>query len=732
MTIKYTDIQPVEDLLDGVRQVVAGHAASVYEPSMVGKTLSMESLSIGDEETMSQISSSLQNGLQDTVKAYFPENDAVPSGFTAQTRTVAMECANIGAILASNPAAAMAAAKKVANLANFQGVSIGRPAGQGDYYATNQMTTESFDNTNTRTVTETMMSFNLGAVRQSPFSQAFWTPVAVNPNEPGLLTTMRARYIMENVTHAADGSRTNFKRRPLVHALIDYTLLRDDETDIIPVYSTTAPATADKFVDPAVIAPINVMYHDVPVATSMLKFGADFNVLGISSIPELVARGLFTNRDQLDPKMVIKNVAFKFGNDVIRFSTRQYTAATLTSAVVGQSRLLTTQMLLNEEDSGLRLKASTKNISGGALDTLAAVASNGLTVRFGFRLSASFNLDMGNGAVDLPASSLTVISIRDANNNELDLTTGTGKAIADIIAAGVPLGYDLEARRSNTNKRQRGQFLDTQEFRKYFAVPVRAPITAVRPVGASDQEDAELMQTLLEGTYARAENDGVTRLFETFSDLMAVKSDTGAIIDVNSDFMGFASRLINVTAEEYTLDCRLIVDSLTSAGRTVDIQAAIVNNLRDVAYRGNVDSNYYVVLPSMYGGQNRKPTIVIGTDPRTAAYINIPGESRILGPEMNTVVVSTVDARMRNVIFMTFGDFSEETAGRYNPMTFGHFLIKPELVSNIQTTRGDETVRELTVAPSYYHMANLPVLFKFNVVGLEEVIAKNPVLFKNV
>jgi hypothetical protein len=65
-------------------------------------------------------------------------------------------------------------------------------------------------------------------------------------------------------------------------------------------------------------------------------------------------------------------------------------------------------------------------------------------------------------------------------------------------------------------------------------------------------------------------------------------------------------------------------------------------------------------------------------------------------------------------------------------MTFGHFLIKPELVSNIQTTRGDETVRELTVAPSYYHMANLPVLFKFNVVGLEEVIAKNPVLFKNV
>ena len=102
MTIKYTDIQPVEDLLDGVRQVVAGHAASVYEPSMVGKTLSMESLSIGDEETMSQISASLQNGLQDTVKAYFPENDAVPSGFTTQTRTVAMECANIGAILASN------------------------------------------------------------------------------------------------------------------------------------------------------------------------------------------------------------------------------------------------------------------------------------------------------------------------------------------------------------------------------------------------------------------------------------------------------------------------------------------------------------------------------------------------------------------------------------------------------------------------------------------------------
>ena len=725
------DLEAVEGVLSAVRSYNDMNPGGAFTAEVAKKVLSVESaqMSVSDQQAVASGAASLRQALSSAVQGFYAQDAFQSEKFGKMTQTCSLEAAVIGATLATNARAAMVATQAFAKMKDYGGVEIVRPQAAGqDFYSQYALDMQAFDNTNLRSNMEVMTSFSLGAVRQSAFAQAFWTPVVVSPNEPGLFATMRARYVLENVTHKPDGSRTIFGKKPLVHALVDYRILRDDETDVIPVLRDAGTfVNTDKFVDVAVAAPTNIMFHGEPVQTSFLKFNTDVNLIGLSSIDALIEKGLFTKHDALDSSLTITEVLLKVGADVVKFDVRNATGATLTANPVEHHRSMTTQMLLTNEGSGLRINSLTKQYNGTDLVDLKAVVDNNLKVRFGFRLSANFNTEMGNGSVDFAAGSLKVAEILDEDGLSLDLTAAPAAAIVTALEGATALGYKVEARRINTNKRQRGQFVDTQEFRKYFAVPLRAPITAVRPVGVSDQEDAELIETLLETTYVRANNDAVSSLFRTFNALKEVASDPQAIIDVNGDFMGFASKLVNTVAYEVTLDMTKIVDSLTSTARTVDIQSALVNTLRDMAFSTLIQSNYLVALSSQYGGQTRKPTVVFGTDPRIAAYLNIPGETRLMGPEMEHLVVHTVDARMRNTIFMTFGDYSEESAGKFNPMQFGHFLVKPEVTTNLQISRGDETLREMTTQPSYHHLANLPVLVKVNVTNLEAVLAKNPI-----
>ena len=726
------ELGAVQSVLSAVRSFSDLNPTGVVSSDTAKRILSTEGakFSVAEEVAATSSITAARQAAQSMVSTFFKDDNAVTQTFAMQTRKVALEAATIGMTFASNPRAAMQAAQQMANMTQYNGIEVIRPQAAGqDYYSRYSLDLQSFDNTNTRTNMEVMSTFSLGAVRQTAFAQAFWTPIVVNPNEPGLLATMRARYVLENVFHKPDGAPTKFNKKPLIHALVDYRILRDDETDVIPVFRDSGTITnTDKFVDATDVAPTSILFHDVPVKTSYLKFNTEVDLLGLSEVDELIERGLFTKHDALDTSLTITKTLFKFGTDIVALDVRNATGATMTANPVEHHRSLTTQMLLTQEGSGLRLSPRTKQHNGTDLVALKPIVDNNLRVRFGFRLAANFNTEFGRGSVDYSEKSLKVAEILDATGVSLDLTAAPAKAIVDLLEGGTALGYKVEARRINSNKRQRGQFIDTQEFRKYFAVPLRAPITAVRPVGVSDQEDAELIQTLLETTYVRANLDAVSALFRTFSSLKEVASDPGSVIDVNGDFMGFASKLVNTVVEELTIDMTQIVDSLTSAGRTVDIQAALVNNLRDLMYRVLIQSNYLVALPAQYGGQTRKPTAVFGTDPRLAAYLNIPGESRLMGPEMDHLVVHTVDARMRNTIFATFGDYSEESAGRFNPMQFGHFLIKPEVVTNLQISRGDETLREMTVQPSFYHLPNLPILVKINIKNLEAVLAKNPIM----
>lgn len=720
VTAAMTDISRLAGLQAGGTMVSAAHA---------GKMLSMESFGAGESESFSRRIEEVEKDLASVVDVFHRGDSVDPKTYASVTRC-SLEAARIGAVLAANPQAAFAASSfdNVTSHNNIEVLRVG--AKHGDFYTSRNLDLQAFDNTPTRQITEWTTTYSLGAVRQNAFAQAFWLPIAVSPEEPGLLATIRARYVQDDIKRSIKGTPQNWNRKPLIHALVDDSILRDDQTDVIPVYRDTgANANTEYFVDAAIVPPTIRKYDGQDVVTSYLKFGADVALIDISQIDSLIAAGVMNQFDALDTAIQVLSLVVKVGDDVLELNVEHFTGSNFAYSVQGNVRSMSTNLLVE----GLLLNENTRNLDGSALTTLKPVVDGQYQVRLGLKAFGEFNLETSRGSMESPINGLraTRITHPSAPTEELSMTGGNGKIIADLLAGATMLGYKLAARRVNTDRRNRGQLIDTMEWRKYYAIPLRAPITAVRPVSAADQGDAELIQTLLETTYVRASNDAVAALFRAFGALKSTCA-TGTPVDINPEFMGMASKLVTPFAEEYDLDCQLIVDSLTSSGRTVDIQAALINVMRDKAFQIAVQTNYFVALSSYYGGQNIKPTVLLGTDQRLAAYLNIVGDNRLMGPEMSHHVVASPNRKMRDTIFMTFADYNEGSQGKYNPMHFGHFAIKPEVVTNTQVSRGQQTIREMTVMPSYIHIPNLPILVKFNVKNLDAVLAKNPILFKQV
>lgn len=722
------DLAKIGTALNSISKLAdLGSGGTLVNSDHARKVLSMEGFANpGDSSVFATTFNDIGAQLAVIAKEYFSESQIDTTTYKAITQ-VSLESAKYASVISAAPRAHVDF-HGFDTLKNYNGVDILRPSGAGmDYFTDRSLSMEAFDNTPVRQVTEWTTTYALGAVRQNAFAQAFWLPLAVSPEEPGLLATIRARYVQPDIKRNIKGLGGAWDRKPLIHALVDSSILHDDQTDVIPVFRDGgANDTTALFVDADLVEPQTVVYEGVNVTTSYLKFGAQIDdLIGLGSVDALIANGLLTAQDNLDTSVQVRTMLVKFGDDIIEFNVEHYTGSNFNYSLVGNNRLMVGSMNLDR----LLINERTKTLAGGNLATLAAIAAGNYQVRVGIRASGEFNLETSAGYVDAPKTSLRVtgITTKDDPKTQLSLTAGPGLAIANLIAAGEPLGYKLSARRINTDRRNRGQIIDTMEWRKYYSIPLRSPITAVRSISAADQGDADLIQTLLETTFVRASTDAVKALFRVFDALLSTIA-TGATHEINPDFMGMASRLVTPYAAEYELDALKIVDSLTSTDRTVDIQAAFMGVLRDKAYDVMIRTNYLVALSSVYGGQDVKPTMLLGTDPRIAAYLNIPGESRLMGPDMAHHVVSSTLLEMRDTIFMTFADYSESSQGRYNAMHFGHFVVKPEVVTNAQISRGQQTMRELTVMPSYIHIPNLPILIKFTVKNLDAILKKNVIL----
>ena len=585
---------------------------------------------------------------------------------------------------------------------------------------------ENYDDRNNNNVVGYSIAYNLQASRQGEFGEAFYPTVIVAPDQVGYNVQVRLLYAYNELQRSTNGSLDSAKlnRRNLIHAIVDATILAADQTKLIPVYRLTAPpaSTDNSTLFVSGITPTVLTVDNQPLTTAPLAVSSkSFSLLGICQTNAQLAQGSEDQSDAIDSsvrlsKVYISVTATVGGNPVTEYfgiDVSQFPSSDFNAAPQGNTR----KLQLNFDSNAILITPSMLTVAGAAPTTLAGLSTNTARVRF----IMTGAIDQTTADTFVQSVSAGVVAVNTNGGQALDMTSGAGQTAVNALSSMTIVGYDLIAFRTNSNRRSRGALIDVQHINYLYTVPLLPPITALRPVTASDSMDGNSLSDLVTATRTQTANRAITALLQAKSFLKAQANSPDSAANQPVLF-GASSNLVYPAYLEQTIDVSQAIDSLKDQDRVTDLQALLINTIRDMAITLWVSSEYGPAAEAMYEGQPPKPVIIIGTDPYIARYLQLQGDTRLVGEQFDYKIVQSYDTRMAGQLIFSFGQESSFNSGVPNPLHFGNMAWRPELTLMMPMVRNGAQSMELTVSPSYRHVNNLPVMGVLNVQNISAVL----------
>lgn len=674
-------------------------------PALASRGLGLESM---DEMSAADFLSAAN----DFGTALESEINAITASSKYQFTAAQRESGRISGIMASNPRAA--ASGKVAQFDRDVPYitapdGIERPALEG------------YDDRNNKTTARYSVTYNLYAPRQDVFGETLFPTVTIAPDQPGFTTSIDLVHIIDQVRRSTKGEVDKYNRKNLIHALRDPSILRNDGTAVIPVFRND---NKHVFVDEAVLTPATITKNGEEITTQPLLFGArTFSLLGVSQTDLELSVAEFNQTDVLDTAIRLKTLFLQVGDatskEVISFDTTSLAGSTFNEAMQGDDR----KMILNLTASDLIINANTKLASGSSLVDLAPIVTGNFMVRLKVELSMNVLLDIGDfNSMTSPVQLLEIIDASGAHH------TPSSAAVAAIVALFSDMrmvGFEVESRRINSNRRTIAQLLDSRIYNQNYAIPTYAPFTVQRPQNAGDQNDTASVNALVQVARALTQANAVFKLEET-DRILASAVDSRRSIHSVTELMGVARLITTPFYERHEVTVNNTMATLKSHEIAADARAVLVNLIRDITFRAHRDSGLQIAMDAVYGGAAPKPCVIIATDPYIEQYLHVTGDLRTLADKFDVKIVSTPVRTMYGKIFLTFGNFDPALEGQPNPFHFGNMAWRPETVMAFPTARDGQTSVELTVMPTFLHVINLPILARIDVKGLSEAMTEKP------
>lgn len=558
------------------------------------------------------------------------------------------------------------------------------------------------------------IAFNLGSARQDEFSEAFFPTVVVTPDQGGIDISARVQTVMNEVKRSLTGKPTDFSQRKLLDAYVDHTVLAADSLICVPYYQTGSTNSSAMFVDVAKVPTRNEVIDGVSIPTTALKIGVKADLLGLSAHPTLMNNNVLDNTDNLDGRILLKRVYVAFQADtvneeVVAFDVQYLQRTSFIKTAEGRA----TEMALTANELSLIIATNVndKDIGGGALGVVSGFATAGQVLRLSVNLNGTADTEFGSVSVD--SSAVTVASVSSLSTGALIDLTNSG-VISNIAALGTikVLGYDLTARRTNSNRRSRGLQGNSTTLVERHQIQLGSPLTMPSPVTSSDGSTASEIDLLIDMGRARNSNMAVTKLLDTAELLNAYVATPIAGIVPNVQGIG-RHYMTPYFKRTIGLDLTTRISSIESHNRLADLKSALLAEVRSAVLETLQSSHYKIALDQYTQFSGRKPKILVGTDQYLGAYLMIDGDSRSYGPDLDYRTVISYDKRMEGKIFITFEapDLPELSPFK----SFGAHAWVPELTSVVQVTRNGATVREAMVQPRNTHIVLNPVLTELRV-----------------
>lgn len=562
--------------------------------------------------------------------------------------------------------------------------------------------------------------FNLSSSRQDEFSEAMYRTTLINPQEGGAVQIVPYVAVMKDRYHSVTGAKLANEEVNLVDAYRDPSILDDESTSLIPAIKTGAAGNAQHFVAAGDVAPVSKQDdHGNSFETAPLKFGAKFDLIGISNHNQLVSSGVLDISDTIDPAGALRNIYIKVAGDgtedarTLKFKVERLAMATFQPKLVGDTRVAQVSF----ESERLKVTGTTTAVDGGQLTAVGTLAAAKWTLDLSIKVDGSVSLSRGH--TQFISGPVTVEAIRDEDSQIIDQTTGAGAALIASLGELNAIGYDLNTRFTNTNRRKRGQLLQTRAVQFRHPIWMHSPVTL--PLSTLDEQGpGEVAHALTVYNDIRNSSNATTAALNYVAQLRESVGDESAVAAFG-EIEGALSIMMRPTYRYAKLDLtdgRL--DTIRSGDRWNDVTSAIMNTIKATLFPAYRDSNIESVFQTVSGNVNEKPKFLICTDREIANYLQITGDNRTLGAYLKYEVVATNNKKFDGKILVIP---TRENPSENDILSWGQFFFVPTIVGDLPITREGGTSREICAVPFNRHVNNIPFAIEIDVVGLRDVMS---------
>ena len=319
------------------------------------------------------------------------ESIAAELGFGAKLTAAQIAAGSIGGLIAADPRHLLSR-KSLAGVVATEGAVVVQTMGAADGMMDRAFGLEAYDERENKNASIYSIAYNMQSARQDEFGETFFPTLVLTPDQVGFGVTVDLMTVFDAVQHNVDGTFRDFAKKNIIRAVADHTVLKKEQTRVIPA---VRPQNVAQFVDAAVVAPAAVIVEGQSITTAPLKIGKELNLIAVGQTDTLLSTGVMDNTDTLDTFLNLKNVYVKFGADVLRFNVSNLPLANFTYATQNNYRV----MQLNFETTSVLINNTTKQADGSPLVDLAAIVTGNMIARVELKLTGSVNIETGKTSV---------------------------------------------------------------------------------------------------------------------------------------------------------------------------------------------------------------------------------------------------------------------------------------------------------------------------------------------
>lgn len=627
---------------------------------------------------------------------------------------VGMTAASLIAAFAADPKAYLHA-QKGEGIGKL-GDGIGMASLEGREYDS-VYSTESFDNQNLNEFLNVSIGLNYKIARQGAAMEMFFRTVALSPDQGGVDIMVPNLFVENLVRHATDGTPSDFGFRRVIDSSIDYTVLNDNSTAILPTYND---ATKAMFVPTSLVTPFPHTVGKRTVTTSALLVQKEINLFGLGNLDTVSRAGQADYTEALDRNIGVAWIILSLGGAALRFDTLglPYSRWLKTAEQGGRA------LKLNFDLTSLFVDKDTKDANGNALTggVWDIITAGKYTVRLKTTLNGK--VDVERGGISVNPGIVEVMSIVNEAGDVIPLAGTVGQSIVTGFEDIAVAGWWPDARLTNTNHRHLGLMLNVRPVGERLMTRTRAPFFVPYPVG--EERDQTIMDHLVfaVGNYINNEAVGVLQAYH--ERLMRLSNGglrgdlTKGDFEINAlAIEGIGRHLVNAYCQELNINLKDDTQSQETVANVENGIEVLTNAMRSVAFDILQRTNYENACRFLDGGEiTNKWKFICATSQKIKRFLTITGDSRTLGADLPYQLEADVDARLADTLYMSL---SRDVDG-IDILSSGVMLLTPSLVSSMTVTRDNTPRVEAVVQPRFQHYFLLPIIVKFNVLGVDELL----------